>query len=578
MFRKQHILFILIALLGATAFTSNNAELIADTGKTATTATIPSRSLTTTTTDTRLTTVTPTESTTTTRPTAEPTTSPSATVVTTDTSTPTTAESEPAPTPPRETTTPESTTVVTPSEPEPEPVTEARPVTTTEPTPPVEPVSVSEPEPEPTSTPEPTPEPEPTPAATPTPEPETAAAPSPAPTTSTPPTRTYPQPVYQPTTSVSVPVIQIEPEPEQESGEIIDQWEAIAAIPNGTADDDHDGLSNNIEFLEKTDPLNPDTDGDQLTDSEELIDFKTDPLDPNSPQRMSDLGIRITSFEKGQIVADPEPFIKGFAPISSYIQISAINEQEETTILGQTQTHENGIFSFVSPHLEDGTYTVLVEQIEEPDIIDELFIPAHAQEEQEEKQLISEPVTIVIDTSSDVSTPSPKLLDDQEITPEVLMENLRIEIENDQPVLKGNTVFQHKVIATWQSVVFSSALIADSTAGEFEITPQQKFGTGNHEVYVQAVHPTTGAVSEKVRIPFRIVHAEPVDMTTEGSITESVATPEVRPAAEENTFIQSPVLAWIIANPIPTAVVIGIILLLIYKVAKREEESMDPDL
>ena len=294
---------------------------------------------------------------------------------------------------------------------------------------------------------------------------------------------------------------------------------------------------------------------------------------------MSDLGIRITSFEEGQIVADPQPFIKGVAPISSYIQISATNEQEETIILGQTQTHENSIFTFISPPLEDGTYTITVEQIEEPDIVDELFTPAHAQEEDDEPKLISEPVTIIIDRTNDVTSPTPKLLDDQEITPEILMENLRVEIENDQPVLRGNTVFRHKVVATWQSVVFSSALIADSSAGEFEIKPQRKLAEGNHEVEVQAIHPSTGAVSEKVRIPFVVVHAEEVDLTTKTPVSETVATPEIRPAAEEDEpLVQSAVLNWMIANPIPTALVLVIILFLIYKVAQTEQDSLDPDL
>ena len=567
--KNQYILLILIGLLGATLFANSNVELSADTGKTATTATVPSRSTTTTTTTNR-----------TVRPTAEPTSTPSST--TTPTTEPSTSEREtttpeptptPEPDPEREPTPPRETTVeTTTTEPTPEPT----PVTTpAEPTPAPEPEPQPVPDPTPEPTPEPIAQPEPTPAATSTPEPEAAAAPTPAPTTTT---QTYTRPVSQPA-AVTTPIVEPEPEPESEQSEIISQWDIIAAIPLGTNDLDHDGLSNNIEFLENTDPLNPDTDGDQLTDSEEVIDFKTDPLDPNSPERMSDLGIRITSFEEGQIVADPQPFIKGVAPISSYIQVSATNEQGETTILGQTQTHENSIFTFVSPPLEDGTYTLIVEQIEEPDVIDELFTPAHAQtEEEEQKQLVSDPITIVIDTSSDVTTPTPELLDNQEITPEVLMENVRIEIENDQPVLRGNTVFQHKVIATWQSVVFSSALIADSSAGEFEIRPQQKFESGNHEVYVQAVHPTTGAVSKKVRVPFVVVHAESVDMTMEGSVAESAATPEVRPAAEEESFIQNPVLSWIIANPIPTAIAVGIILFLIFKVAKREEESMDPDL
>ena len=43
-------------------------------------------------------------------------------------------------------------------------------------------------------------------------------------------------------------------------------------------DDDNDGLSNYLETLLGTDPNNPDTDGDGLTDWDEIYIYETDPL------------------------------------------------------------------------------------------------------------------------------------------------------------------------------------------------------------------------------------------------------------------------------------------------------------
>lgn len=483
---------------------------------------------------------------------------------------------EPETTTGRETTTAEpDRTIETETTPEPETTTEppreTETTTTSEPGPTTEAEVVTEPTPEPASTPEPTPTSEPETVIEPTPEPEsetvtvTAPEPAPAPTPEPDPTPNpvTPRPVYRPVPPppAPIPTQTTTPEPEPQFPENNDgnYFTNLFGIENGQADDDMDGLSNNIEEEEKTDPFNPDTDGDQFTDSEEILDFKTNPLDPNDPGTLENLGIRVTSFEENQIVADPQPFIKGVAPLNAFLEISATKidspgESLETMVLGQTQTHENGIFSFVTAPLEDGIYTIMVREIKESDILDEIFIPAHAQNE---GPLISEPITIIIDSKNEVTKPQPELLDDQKITEENLLRNLRLEVENNQPVLKGTATFQYKVIATWQSVVFSSALLADTPAGEFIMTPQRVFEPGDHEVYVQAVHPTTGAISEKVRIPFTIVHAEEMTAEPINTFPETIAiTPELHEAPEDSS-LQARIGRWITENPI-NAITLGI--------------------
>ncbi|MDP6912099.1 MAG: hypothetical protein QF777_11130, partial [Acidimicrobiales bacterium] len=53
--------------------------------------------------------------------------------------------------------------------------------------------------------------------------------------------------------------------------------------PPGTSDADGDGLSEIVEQSLGTDPNNPDTDGDGFTDSEEVNQLRSDPLDANDP-------------------------------------------------------------------------------------------------------------------------------------------------------------------------------------------------------------------------------------------------------------------------------------------------------
>jgi hypothetical protein len=54
-----------------------------------------------------------------------------------------------------------------------------------------------------------------------------------------------------------------------------------APLPIGT-DRDDDGLNSQLEKQYGTDPLNPDTDGDGLTDGVEVFDLHTDPLNPDT--------------------------------------------------------------------------------------------------------------------------------------------------------------------------------------------------------------------------------------------------------------------------------------------------------
>src|SRR5258708_37296176 len=66
-------------------------------------------------------------------------------------------------------------------------------------------------------------------------------------------------------------------------GGIPDDWAISHGLdPNDPAmpfeDPDHDGLTNLQEFQLGTDPNNPDTDGDGLTDGQEVLMYHTNPL------------------------------------------------------------------------------------------------------------------------------------------------------------------------------------------------------------------------------------------------------------------------------------------------------------
>lgn len=62
----------------------------------------------------------------------------------------------------------------------------------------------------------------------------------------------------------------------------IDLAAICAPLAEGVVDSDGDGLSDEVERMLGTDPFNPDTDNDGLTDYEEVCIYGTDPLNPDT--------------------------------------------------------------------------------------------------------------------------------------------------------------------------------------------------------------------------------------------------------------------------------------------------------
>jgi hypothetical protein len=132
------------------------------------------------------------------------------------------------------------------------------------------------------------------------------------------------------------------------------------------------------------------------------------------------------------------------------------------------------------------------------------MLMAKAIETDKKSILLSNPVHVIIDSTLNVQKPAPKKLSDQAISVDVILKNLRIEIRDKKPVLVGDSEFGNKVIATWRSVVTTSALIADTKSGEFAIQAPEELPIGTHEVYVQATRKRDNAQSDTVKVLFSV--------------------------------------------------------------------------
>lgn len=273
----------------------------------------------------------------------------------------------------------------------------------------------------------------------------------------------------------------------------IEVWAAEYGIElaNGSQDSDLDGLADILEFKYGTDPKNSDTDGDGLTDGDEVLLYNSDPLISTN---LEDLGAMITNIKNGMILTDLRPLIQGVAPKADMeILLILRNEFGHELQIGQTVTDEKGAF-VLQPEfdLRDGEFYVFIKALD----VDNSIV------------YNSPMINVVIDSTLTVSTPKPERLANQLITDEVLLKNLAVEVESKTPTLTGEVDYGSQVVATWQSAIGVSSIVADISAGEFHITAPIELPYGAHIVNAYAIRQSDQAMSKVVGVNFEVKETE----------------------------------------------------------------------
>ncbi len=275
---------------------------------------------------------------------------------------------------------------------------------------------------------------------------------------------------------------------------VSDKWESgyNVRIKNGSQDTDGDGVSDVLEYRYGTDPTRVDSDMDGYTDSEEILDMSSNPIDANDPGELSDYPVMISNFQYGQLVTESMPLIKGMAKSSHgdsqvKVQILLRNEFGSELKLGEAVTDAKGKFLFIPEiNIKNGTYLLVAREIDKRQV------------------RLSDPIKIVIDLNSKVAQAKLAKLGSTSINDDVLVSGLvlKVDAKDGRPVLSGTlSEFGSKVNVTWQSMVMSSVLMVDTTDGFFSVKAPY-LAPGRHTVYVQTVRKRDNALSQTLSISF----------------------------------------------------------------------------
>ena len=265
---------------------------------------------------------------------------------------------------------------------------------------------------------------------------------------------------------------------------VSDDWQTKnkIVVENGEQDTDNDGLSDKMEYQYRTDPKNPDTDGDSFTDGQEVLDMHTDPLKFTS---ISNVLLAITNIAQDQIIGNSSFYVKGTAKKDTLVQIYVRNTFGREKVIASATADSTNMFDIQTDPIKDGKYLLL----------------AKAFDSKKSEVISSNPINIEINSALNIEAPQLMAFGGVTITEEMLKSGFKI-TTSSIPIIRGKTEFGNEVITSWKSLLSSSALVADSPAGEFTVKPAKPLEEGEHTVTVYATRKKDNVMSKALKLSF----------------------------------------------------------------------------
>lgn len=272
-------------------------------------------------------------------------------------------------------------------------------------------------------------------------------------------------------------------------------------------DTDLDGLSDADELTFGTNPLDGDSDGDGANDGAEVHFYQTNPMLLTQTGEFFKLRLANLLSRFKNTYVDGRPVLMGTATPNSTVEwmfIPLESEQESISLLKRSlfadlfEVSSGGVVSdevtadaggkfLIRPDesIESGSYALVLRSLDENGEVTEETLPYE----------------LKIDPELAIEMVNPRQLDEFPID----VTNLElIHLENSQPYLYGLSKPGYEVVAAWQSELYSSSLLVDTTEGEFVTTSPNVLEDGSHDLFVYAVDPVQNLYSSVINVDFDV--------------------------------------------------------------------------
>lgn len=290
-------------------------------------------------------------------------------------------------------------------------------------------------------------------------------------------------------------------------------------IASSAQDTNKDGVSDEMEVILGLDPrIKADTKAEFSPAEKMIYGVKTPAVGKKCTMSLN-YGDKLPS--KGFTVLAACPKNKTFA-------LYAVDKKGNETELSTKTASSNSKLAFtVDKKFKTGKYAFQIRPAKtktQAFLWSDIFAPERANAQSEDDTEKSDAVLADIVEDTEIPQPVVQKIENVDVA---AVRDIKVSATADGKIrVTGVTDLDTTVIGTFESAVFTSALLADVENGAFEITSSQPLTEGDHEVAIYASRPEDQIQSPPVKLSFSIIQ------------TAKAAAPEIvgaRSAAEEET-------------------------------------------